>query len=160
MIGTQSDEAQQPTPGPSHWIITKYIYWLRGSVYLLKFLMQFSAWDQAFKKGWSKVHRTCSSRVLIRAGRRPWMPRVCLSSRVNAMPLNRFGSLGGICILKMFHISVTHGVEIIWLSEVFYRLVITCPKRCEYTWGSPSLSLGWEPHQCCWHVLEKMLFFF
>ena len=160
MIGTQSDEAQQPTPGPSHWIITKYIYWLRGSVYLLKFLMQFSAWDQAFKKGWSKVHRTCSSRVLIRAGRRPWMPRVCLSSRVNAMPLNRFGSLGGICILKMFHISVTHGVEIIWLSEVFYRLVITCPKRCEYTWGSPSLSLGWELHQCCWHVLEKMLFFF
>ena len=46
------------------------------------------------------------------------------------------------------------------LSEVFYRLVITCPKRCEPTWGSPSLSLGWEPHQCCWHVLEKMLFFF
>ena len=45
------------------------------------------------------------------------------------------------------------------LSEVFYRLVITCPKWCEVTWGSPSLSLGWEPHQCCWHVLERMLFF-
>ena len=62
-------------------------------------------------------------------------------------------------VLKMFHISVTHKVEIIRFSEVFYRLVITCPKRCESTWGSPSLSLGWEPHQCCWHVLEKMLFF-
>ena len=30
------------------------MYWLRGPVYLLKFLMQFSAWDQTFNKGWSK----------------------------------------------------------------------------------------------------------
>ena len=36
---------------------------------------------------------TCSSRVFMRAGRRPWMPRVCLSSRVKAIPLNLFGSL-------------------------------------------------------------------
>lgn len=74
-------------------LLTRYMYWLRGSVYRRKFLMQFSAWDGKLKWFQQGSSWTCSSRVLMRAGRRPWMPRVCLSSKVKAIPLNLFGSL-------------------------------------------------------------------
>ena len=60
----------------------------------------------------------------MRAGRRPWMPRVCLSSKVKAIPLNLFGSLiGFVC----------------WLISGS-----TAP-----TWGSRSRRFGWVRHQCC-----------